>query len=141
MEIADPTTVYCDNVSNVQCAKNSVFHARTKHIKVHYHFVCKRVLSGEVELAYVSTNWQMVDILNKPLGLGQLHHILDLLGLQHLDVPHLRGGAYERVKKRLDEREKLAEEAELDKRMTRRKSGKGTSELEPTKHVGRTRKG
>ena len=55
-EVSDPTTIYCDNLSNIQLAKNPVFHARTKHIEVHYHFVRERVLSGEVELLYVPTD-------------------------------------------------------------------------------------
>ena len=42
--------IYCDNLSSIQLAKNPVFHARTKHIEVHYHFVHECVLSGEVEL-------------------------------------------------------------------------------------------
>ena len=50
MAVSDPMTIYCDNLSNIQLVKKSVFHARTKHIEVHYHFVCERVLSGEVEL-------------------------------------------------------------------------------------------
>ena len=48
-EVPDPTTIYCDNLSNIQLAKNPVFHARTKHIEVHYHFV-RKCVSGEVEL-------------------------------------------------------------------------------------------
>ena len=49
MEVSDPTTIYCDNLNSIQLAKNPVFHARTKHIEVHYHFVCERVLSSEEE--------------------------------------------------------------------------------------------
>ena len=45
VEVSDPTTIYCDELSNIQLAKNLVFHARTKHIEVHYHFVRERVLS------------------------------------------------------------------------------------------------
>jgi hypothetical protein len=48
--VSDPTVIYCDNLGSIQLAKNPVFHARTKHIEVHYHFVRERVLSGEVEL-------------------------------------------------------------------------------------------
>ena len=69
MDVSDPTTIYCDNLSNIQLAKNPVFHARTKHIEVHYHFVRERVLSGEVELQYVPTDRQTADIFTKPLGL------------------------------------------------------------------------
>ena len=50
VEVSDSTTIYYDNLSSIQLAKNPVFHARTKHIEVHYHFVCERVLSSEVEL-------------------------------------------------------------------------------------------
>ena len=50
VEVSDPTTIYCDNLSSIQLAKNPIFHARTKHIEVYYHFIRERVLSGEVEL-------------------------------------------------------------------------------------------
>ena len=59
--------IYCDNLSTIQLAKNPVSHARTKHIEVHYHFVRDHVLSGEVELLYVPTDRQTVDIFTTPL--------------------------------------------------------------------------
>jgi hypothetical protein len=68
-EVSDPTVIYSDNLRSIQLPKNPVFHARTKHIEVHYHFVCERVLSGEVELQYVPTDRQTTDIFTKPLGL------------------------------------------------------------------------
>ena len=68
-----------------------MFHARTKHIEVHYHFVSERVLSGEVELRYVHTDRQVANIFTKPLGSDNLQHFSGMLGLQHLDVSHLRG--------------------------------------------------
>ena len=48
-----------------------VFHARTKHNEVHYHFLRERVLFGEVELQYVPTVWQTANIFTKPLGLDK----------------------------------------------------------------------
>ena len=56
MEVSDPMKIYYDNLGSIQLAKNPVFHARTKHIEVHYNFVRERVLSGEVELLYVLTD-------------------------------------------------------------------------------------
>ena len=50
VEVPNPIPIYCDNINNMQLAKNPDFHARTKHIEVHYHFVHDLVLSGEVEL-------------------------------------------------------------------------------------------
>ena len=31
--------IYYDNVNNIQLAMNPGFHARTKHIEVHYHYI------------------------------------------------------------------------------------------------------
>ena len=39
---------------------------------------------------YVPTDWQIVDIFTKPLGLDKLTHFSSALGLQHLDMPNLR---------------------------------------------------
>ena len=83
--------IYYDNMSSVELAKNLVFHARTKHIEVHYHFVRERVLSGEVELRYVRTHQQISDIFTKLLRFDKLQRFSEMLRLQHLNVPHLRG--------------------------------------------------
>ena len=96
MEVSDPTTIYCDNLSNIQLATKPVFHARTKHIEVHYHFVRECVMSIEVELLYVPTNRQTINIFTKPLGLDKLRLFSSALGLQHLDIPNLRGRTSER---------------------------------------------
>ncbi len=47
--------IYCDNLSSIQLARNPMFHARTKHIEVHYHFIREKVLAGEIDLTYVNT--------------------------------------------------------------------------------------
>ncbi len=60
--------IYCDNLSSIQLAKNPVFYARTKHIEVHYHFIKDKVLAGEIDLIYVSTEDQVADIFTKVLG-------------------------------------------------------------------------
>ena len=91
-DVSNPTTIYCDNLMSIQLAKNPVFHARTKHIEVHYHFVCERVLSSEVELVYVPTYRQTADIFTKPLGLDKLRQFSGALGLRHLDVSNLERG-------------------------------------------------
>ena len=36
---AHPTTIICDNQNTIKLATNPVYHARSKHIEVHHHFV------------------------------------------------------------------------------------------------------
>lgn len=42
--------LYSDNMSIIQLANNPVFHARTKHLEVHYHFIREKVIAGEIDL-------------------------------------------------------------------------------------------
>jgi hypothetical protein len=34
-----PVVIYCDNISSILLVNNSIYHVRTKHIEVHYHFI------------------------------------------------------------------------------------------------------
>ena len=67
--MSDLTTIYYDKLISIQLAKNPIYHAWTKDIEVHYHFIHECVLSGEVELLYVLIDRHIADIFTKPLGL------------------------------------------------------------------------
>ncbi len=52
----DPhVVIYCDNINSILLANNPVYHARTKHIEVHYHFIGKKKLAKEIDLIHVNT--------------------------------------------------------------------------------------
>ena len=72
LQVHRPVVIYCDNLSSIQLARNPVFHARTKHIEVHYHFIRDRVLAGDIDLMYVGTDEQIADIFTKALGAEKL---------------------------------------------------------------------
>jgi len=60
--------VWCDNVSALALASNPVYHARTKHIEVDYHFVHEKVLNKDISLAFISTADRIADIFTKGLS-------------------------------------------------------------------------
>ena len=60
--------LYCDNMRSIKLSSNPVFHARTKHIEVHYHFIQEKVIAGEIDLQHVSTTMQVTDIFTKSSG-------------------------------------------------------------------------
>jgi hypothetical protein len=67
-----PIVIYCDNISSILLANNPVYHARTKHIAVHYHFIKKIILAKEIDLIHVSTEDQVAHIFTKALGTDKL---------------------------------------------------------------------
>lgn len=54
--LSTPPMLFCDNVSATYLAFNPVFHARTKHVEIDYHFVRERVARGALRLGYVSSS-------------------------------------------------------------------------------------
>jgi hypothetical protein len=64
----EPTLIHCDNQSCMKLTKNIVFHDRSKHIEIKYHYIWDMVQRGVVELQYISMDEKIVDILTKPLS-------------------------------------------------------------------------
>ena len=75
-------TVFCDNSSSIKLSKNPVFHGRTKHINVKFHFIRDLIKKGDVELIYCGTKEQLADIMTKPLKLEDFVKLRMLLGVQ-----------------------------------------------------------
>ena len=61
-----------DNKSAISLAKNLVMHDRSKHIELRYHFIRDCVETKKIELEYVATEFQLADMLTKPLGCVRL---------------------------------------------------------------------
>jgi len=81
-----PVVIYCDNISSILLGNNLVYHARTKHIEVHYHFIKEKVLTKEIDLIHVSTKDQVVDIFTKALGTDNLKKFRQMLGVLEVDL-------------------------------------------------------
>jgi hypothetical protein len=60
--------LYCDSKCVLHIARNSVFHSRTKHIDVQYHFVCEVMKDGSVDFMKIHTKKNLADALTKPVN-------------------------------------------------------------------------
>lgn len=77
------TTIYEDNQGCIALARNPVFHSRTKHIDIKFHFLREKIEKGVMKLKYKPTNEMIADGFTKELG--RTKHAIFLKGL-HLKL-------------------------------------------------------
>jgi hypothetical protein len=61
--------LWCDNIGAKYLSSNPVFHGRSKHIKVDYHFIRERVSRKLLNIDFVSSRDQVVDGFTKALSI------------------------------------------------------------------------
>ncbi|CAL9020273.1 unnamed protein product [Prunus brigantina] len=66
-----PPVLWCDNISSIALASNPVFHSRTKHVAIDYHYVRELVIARALNVRYVSTTHQLADIFTKGLSFAR----------------------------------------------------------------------
>jgi hypothetical protein len=78
--------ICCDNINSILLANNPIYHARTKHIEVHHHFIREKIVAKEIDLIHVSTEDQVADIFTKALGTDKLKRFKKMFGVLELDL-------------------------------------------------------
>nr|GEW61709.1 Gag-Pol polyprotein [Tanacetum cinerariifolium] len=74
--------MYCDNKSAIALCCNNVQHSRSKHIDIRYHFIKDQVENGVIELYFVNTEYQLVDLFTKALGRDRIEFLINKLGMR-----------------------------------------------------------
>ena len=59
--------LWCDNASAIALSTNPMFHSRTKHIEVDYHYVCEKVLRCDFCVLFFLGKDNLADMFTKPL--------------------------------------------------------------------------
>ncbi|KAG8496506.1 hypothetical protein CXB51_009106 [Gossypium anomalum] len=75
------STVFCDSQSAIFLTKDQMFHERTKHIDVRYHFVRDIIARGDIVVSKISTHENPADMMTKSLPITKFEHCLDLVGV------------------------------------------------------------
>lgn len=61
--------------------KNPMFHGRSKHIDIRFHFSRECVENGEITVTHVSTKEQKANMLTKPLARVKFKEMRNLFGV------------------------------------------------------------
>jgi histone deacetylase 1/2 len=78
-----PPVLWCDNLGATYLSANPVFHARTKHIEIDFHFVREKVALGALDVRFIASGDQIADIFTKPVTTQLLSRFSSNLNLVH----------------------------------------------------------
>jgi hypothetical protein len=75
--------ITCDNTSVISVAKNLVFHKKVRHVERRHHLLRDHVEKGDIEMRYIDTERQLVDIFTKPLDASYFTDLRGAIGVCH----------------------------------------------------------
>ena len=75
VSVSGPMVVNADNQASIALAKNPVFHDRSKHVNIQYHYTHDLAKQEKIQLKYVPMEDMLVDVLTKSLPRAQ-HELL-----------------------------------------------------------------
>lgn len=78
----NPTILQSDNMGAIHLTSKSIFHARTKHIEIHYHWIREAVKRGDLQVKYCPTESMVADLLTKQLSKQQFMKLRGMLGVK-----------------------------------------------------------
>ncbi|KAM1530006.1 hypothetical protein ACFX1Z_019153 [Malus domestica] len=79
--------LHCDNKAAIDIAHNPVQHDRTKHVEVDRHFIKEKIEARLIEVPFVKSEDQLVDMLTKAVTSSVFHNLLSKLGIHDIYAP------------------------------------------------------
>nr|GEZ32192.1 putative ribonuclease H-like domain-containing protein [Tanacetum cinerariifolium] len=70
------TKIYIDNNSAICIVKNPVYHSKTKHIEIRYHFIRDCFEMKLISVDYIHTDDNVADLLTKPFDAGRFQYLV-----------------------------------------------------------------
>ena len=64
-----------------------MFHDKSNHIEIKYHYIKDMVQRGVVKLQYVAMDENIADVLTKPLARVMFEYFRESLGVIHIKIP------------------------------------------------------
>ena len=81
IDLRSPIVVFGDSQGAIALAQNPVFHPRSKHIAIQYHFTRELIQSNQITVQYISTKDMVADILTKALPKPQHITLSTMMGV------------------------------------------------------------
>jgi len=76
-----PTELFCDNTSVIAISKDSVFHDRTKYMKIKFYAIKQFQQERGLKLIYYTTKEQLANLFIKPLAKDRFEALRERIGM------------------------------------------------------------
>lgn len=86
IHLSNHASLYSDSKTAIHIASNPIFHERTKHIWIDYHFVCDKIQISCIRTFHVSSKSQLI-VLPSPLAILCFFDMLSKLSLLNIHAP------------------------------------------------------
>ncbi|KAD4180452.1 hypothetical protein E3N88_29043 [Mikania micrantha] len=100
------TPIHVDNEAAITITKNPVYHSRSKHIDIRFHFIRDCYEKKLIDVVKIHTNEQRADLLTKAFDKQRFEYLLKLNGIRVMEMANLVFGDKHNVCAYLDPKTK-----------------------------------